>query len=90
MVQYEITVRGRVQGVGFRYFAKKQADIFGLKGQVKNTTSGHVRVIVQGEKETIDTFVDYLRIGPSLARVHSVSIVPVELTGTFPDFSVQY
>ena len=90
MIQYEITVKGRVQGVGFRYFTKKQADIFNLKGWVKNTSSGHVLVMVQGDKETLDTFVDYLRIGPTLSRVSDVSVVPVAITESFPGFSVKY
>ncbi|MFV0269489.1 MAG: acylphosphatase, partial [Draconibacterium sp.] len=45
MVQYEIKVNGRVQGVGFRYFTKKQADIRGLKGWVKNAPDGSVLVL---------------------------------------------
>lgn len=90
MVQYEITVTGRVQGVGFRYFTKKQADILNLKGWVKNTSTGNVLVMVQGDKELINTFTDYLRIGPTMSRVTKVVSAPVVLTESFPDFRVKY
>lgn len=90
MVQYEIIVTGRVQGVGFRYFTKKQADILNLKGWVKNTSTGNVLVMVQGDKELINTFTDYLRIGPTMSRVIKVVSAPVALTESFPDFRVKY
>lgn len=90
MVQYEIKVNGRVQGVGFRYFTQKQATLFDLTGWVKNTPSGGVLVIVQGEKAILDTFVDYLRIGPSLSRVSNVTVTEMKITENFPDFRVKY
>jgi len=90
MVQYEIIVSGRVQGVGFRYYTQKQAQIFGLKGWVRNTADGSVKVMVQGDKEVIDTFIDYLRIGPTLSRVTNISTAPVEPGENFTDFSIRY
>ena len=51
---------------------------------------GSVLVMVQGEKEVIDTFVDYLRIGPTMSRVSDVTLAPVSLTETFSEFKVRY
>ena len=90
MVQYEIKVTGRVQGVGFRYFTQKQAALFYLTGWVKNTPNGGVIVMVQGEKAVLDTFVDYLRIGPTLSRVSNVTVVEMKITENFSDFRVKY
>lgn len=87
---FDIKVTGRVQGVGFRYYTQKQAKLFGLTGWVKNLPDGSVQVLVQGEKPEIETFVDYLRIGPSMARVQNVSISRIEKTGDFVEFIIRY
>lgn len=90
MVQYEITVKGRVQGVGFRYYTKKQAEIFNLKGWVKNTSTGNVLVMVQGEQAEINTFMDYLRVGPTLSRVTEVNKVLMQVTQVYTDFQIRH
>ncbi|HPF51424.1 MAG TPA: acylphosphatase [Draconibacterium sp.] len=90
MVQYEIKVIGRVQGVGFRYYVQKQAQIFQLKGWVRNSADGSVVVMVQGEKVVIDTFIDYLRIGPTMSRVTNIIATPVNFSEPFPDFKIRY
>ena len=90
MVQYEIKVSGRVQGVGYRYFVQKQAQIFQLKGWVRNVADGGVLVMVQGDKVVIDTFVDYLRIGPTMSRVTNIVSTPVKFNEEFPDFRIRY
>jgi len=90
MVQYEIKVSGRVQGVGFRHYTKKLATDFGLKGCVKNMADGSVHMVVQGEKPEVDTFVDYLRIGPSLSRVNNIIVSPIEMVEKFQDFRIKY
>ncbi|WP_340114798.1 acylphosphatase [Maribellus mangrovi] len=90
MIQYEINISGRVQGVGFRYFTQKQAAMLDLCGWVKNTPAGGVQVMVQGEKAVLDTFVDYLRIGPPPSRVSKVAVAEMPVTSNFPDFKVKY
>ena len=89
MVQYEIKITGRVQGVGFRYYILKQAQLFNLNGWVRNTADGGVLVMVQGDKEVIDTFTDYLRIGPTMSRVTNISSVPVIPGEIFTDFRIK-
>lgn len=90
MVQYEIKITGRVQGVGFRYFTQKQAKIFGLKGWVKNTVDNGVLVMVQGEETVIETFIDYLRIGPTRSRVNNITKARMEIVDVFADFEVRF
>lgn len=89
MEQYEIRVTGRVQGVGFRYFTQQQARTLNLTGWVRNTLDGGVMAIVQGPKHAIDTFVDYLWVGPPLSEVKSVTKIEVLKIEEFNNFEVK-
>ena len=90
MVQYEIKITGRVQGVGFRYFVQKRATEFGIKGWVKNSRDGGVQVMAQGDFKAMETFLDHLRIGPSMARVIKVEKNKMPELEDFSDFRVLY
>jgi len=90
MVQYEIKVTGRVQGVGFRYYVQRQAKILNLTGWVRNTLDGGVLVLVQGSQAAIDTLADYLWIGPPLSQVKSVFKTEMQLLEEYSDFEVRY
>lgn len=90
MIQYEIHITGRVQGVGFRYFVLQKAKEFGITGWVKNTTDGGVIVVAQGEESVLDTFIDFLQIGPTRARVDRISKYKMDLLSVFDIFSVKY
>jgi acylphosphatase len=74
-----ITVTGRVQGVGFRYFAKDAADSLGITGWVRNNFERAVECEAQGEGEDLENFVSRLREGPPMSRVKDVAVneVPV-------------
>lgn len=74
MEEYLIMVEGQVQGVGFRAFAQREAAELGLTGFARNAPDGRVEVLVQGEKDALDIFVDRLRAGPRLATVRNVEI----------------
>ncbi len=65
-------VRGRVQGVGFRYFVEKQAQQLGLRGYAKNLSDGTVEVVAAGPPQAIDTLAGLLHQGPRLAIVTGV------------------
>jgi acylphosphatase len=90
MVQYEITVSGRVQGVGYRYFSVQKANELGITGWVKNSVDGSVIIVAQGIEEEIITFIDYLYIGPTRSRVDHISKVKFNSLGNFDNFSVKY
>jgi acylphosphatase len=67
-------VSGRVQGVGFRYFAHDAARREGLTGYVTNLTDGRVEVLAEGEAESLERFERALRQGPSRSRVEHVVV----------------
>jgi len=65
-------VRGRVQGVGFRWFVEREAHILGIAGWVRNNHDGGVEVLAQGTGEQLSGLRSRLRQGPRAARVDAV------------------
>ena len=87
---YEILVEGRVQGVGYRYYVWTKALILGLTGYTGNCPGGKVIVVAEGDKNDLDTLVDFLKTGPARARVDEVQISRTPWTGSYPDFSIRH
>ena len=65
-------VRGRVQGVGFRWAVRRRAEALGLTGFARNLNDGAVEVVARGEVHALDELEKYLSIGPTMAAVESV------------------
>lgn len=65
-------IHGRVQGVGFRWFVKHQADRLGLRGSVTNLRDGSVEVVAEGAEASLQALLEALRRGPAGARVERV------------------
>ena len=72
MTRYRWVVSGRVQGVGFRWFALRKAEQLGLPGWVSNLPDGRVEVVASGNAAALDRMETALSIGPSTARVDRV------------------
>jgi len=68
----EAKITGIVQGVGFRFYVERMANLLGITGWVKNMYDGSVKVVGIGTETKIDEFLITLRKGPSLARVDNV------------------
>ena len=66
-------VRGRVQGVGFRYSAILEARKLGVNGWVRNASNGDVEAWAEGSPEKLAQFLSWLHRGPHYARVDSVA-----------------
>lgn len=90
MVQYEIKITGRVQGVWFRYFVQKKASELEIRGWVKNTPDGAVLVMAQGEPENMERFLTHLHEGPPMARVIQVEKHQMPELENFTDFRIRY
>lgn len=67
-----LLISGRVQGVGYRYFAEQSANLLGVRGWVRNLDDGRVEVHASGTPEQLDDFEARLRQGPRFADVRSV------------------
>ena len=77
-------VRGHVQGVGFRWHARRTAQELGLAGWVQNLPDGRVEAWVEGETQALDFFLAWIRRGPPAARVEALESVdarPLGLVG---------
>ncbi|MFI5255923.1 MAG: acylphosphatase [Gemmatimonadales bacterium] len=72
MHRLHMQIHGRVQGVGFRWFAREEARRLGLSGLVKNLPGGHVEVEAGGEQLSIERFRRALEVGPPGAHVERV------------------
>jgi acylphosphatase len=65
-------VRGDVQGVGYRYFARREAQALGLVGFVRNLADGSVEIVAEGERSHLEALVVALQRGPTAAQVEQV------------------
>ncbi len=65
-------VRGRVQGVGFRWFVEREAHLLGIAGWVRNNVDGSVEVLAMGTRDQLLGLRSRLRQGPRAARVDDV------------------
>ena len=67
-----VTVRGRVQGVGYRAWVAHTADGLGLEGWVRNRRDGSVEAVLAGQADVVEQMIEHCRRGPSHARVETV------------------
>ena len=72
----QVTIRGRVQGVGYRYWLEHQAVAHDLEGWVRNRRDGSVEALFAGPEDVVSNMVASCRRGPSSARVAAVDQRP--------------
>ena len=90
MIARRFIVRGRVQGVGYRYFALHAARRAGVVGTVRNMPDGTVEAIAEGTRQAIADFRRELQSGPSYAHVSRVDEIEMQATGRYSGFDVVY
>ncbi len=78
MTTQYVIIKGKVQGVFFRASAKKTAVRLKITGWVRNTNTGNVELVAQGEAGNVEEFISWCRKGPEDARVESVTIEHAE------------
>ena len=74
-----------VQGVGFRWFTRNAAGLYGLGGWVRNRPDGSVEIEAEGQKEAVEAFLADVREGPRFSRVSAMSVdwIAVKHEGSF-------
>ena len=85
----DATARGRVQGVGYRYFALREAGDLGLDGWVANAADGSVRCVAEGPRGVLETFLAALEAGPAGAWVDRVDVTWSPATGGLGAFTIR-
>jgi len=84
-----LLVRGRVQGVGFRWFVEREAHILQIAGWVRNNPDSTVEVFAQGTREQLAGLHSRLREGPRAARIDEVEISDAEPVTGLSSFQIR-
>ena len=84
----KFNISGLVQGVGFRYFIYRNAQLLNLTGYAKNLYDGSVETVVEGTKDSLTILHDLLKQGPSRSRVDSVKVEYSDYSGKFSRFEI--
>lgn len=81
-------VRGIVQGVNFRYYTRREAQRLLVTGWVRNLPDGTVEVTAEGSRAQLERLLDFLRVGPPMARVTGVEATWLPASGEFTTFEI--
>jgi acylphosphatase len=82
-------VRGRVQGVGFRWYVEREAQTLGILGWVRNCSDGSVEVLAQGTREQLFSLRSKLQQGPRASRVDDVEEVESQVQQDMKTFRIE-
>jgi len=88
-IRATVVVRGRVQGVAFRYHTARTAALHQVTGWVANLADGSVQACFEGEEAEVLAMVQWCRRGPELARVDELIEQRGDYTGEFSGFNVR-
>jgi len=79
VIRRHVLVSGRVQGVGYRYLARKHAERLGIAGWVRNLPDGRVEAEIEGEADTVAIMLHRLEAGPPGSRVTGLELAELPL-----------
>jgi acylphosphatase len=88
--QFKAIIHGRVQGVGYRFFAERYAMELGITGYAKNLDNGDVEVVAQGDKSSLDTYLAKLHEGPRLSKVTKIEVEWQPVSEHYPNFDIRF
>ena len=89
-IRAHIIVKGMVQGVGFRFFAAREAHSYKLNGYVRNCPDGSVESEVEGHQELVEGYIQALHRGPAFSHVTSVDVQWEEYVNKYNAFNITY
>ncbi len=88
---YRLNISGRVQGVGFRYSAQREAIRLGLTGWVRNDPDGTVSLYCEGPAEKTAVFLKWLeKGGPSMSHITNITKISKTPIETYLRFTIDY
>ncbi len=88
MKQVLISVSGAVQGVGYRYFIRYQAERLGLTGYAENKPDGSVEILAEGPEADLKILIEIAERGPAHAQVEKVNTTWGEAEGNWKIFDI--
>jgi acylphosphatase len=84
----KLIITGTVQGVFFRQFIKENADKLKLRGFARNSESGDVEVVAEGNSQEVDSMIEICRKGPKFASIREIKVEDKKYSGDYKDFRV--
>ena len=90
MKHISVKISGKVQGVFFRYWAKRKADSLNVRGRVKNDFDGSVSIEAEGEEEALRKLCALIEKGPETAKVKSAEVVWDEKIRGYEKFEIKH
>lgn len=87
---YHYTIKGRVQGVAFRFYTVREAEKYGISGTVRNLWNGDVEVYAQGDEASIVQFELFLHTGPRAARVDKLEKEVIDQAEVCKGFDISW
>ena len=84
-----LIIRGRVQGVGFRFSACDEANALALAGWVRNLAGGEVEIVAEGRRESLKKLAIWAHHGPSSSHVTDVREEWLDYIGEFTEFRIR-
>lgn len=90
IMTFQILLSGRVQGVGFRYFAQDRAERYNISGYVRNTHENMVEIVCQGDSGNLDKFIADIKKGPSFSHVLNFTMEEVKDSPIYDIFEIKY
>ncbi len=89
-VGVQLTIKGLVQGVGYRFYCCHRAKSLGLTGYVKNNPDGTVSVLAEGDRSLLEELIKELKVGPSSASVNGIDVTWTTYSGRFREFDLTF
>lgn len=89
MVRFHILVHGQVQGVGFRYFVRQNASLYGINGWVRNNFDSTVEIDAEGSQINMEAFIDAVKRGNSYSSVERVDVDQMQNLKNYKSFNIE-
>lgn len=87
-IRVHLLISGRVQGVFYRLETMRAAEERSVTGWVRNLPDGRVEAVAEGDTASVESLIEWCRIGPARAKVDSIDIHQEPFTGEFSDFQI--
>ena len=89
LIQAHVYIKGKVQGVFFRWWTQRQAEKLGLTGWVRNLPDGRVEAVFEGPTEKIEQMIERCKKGSAGAQIEKVEIEKRKASGVFSEFEIE-